>query len=106
VLTHASRARDLDATPVYLLGGALERLGMAYVAAPVWDECGMVGRWAAEQAFAMCGLSPADVDVCEFYDPFSFEIIRQFEAYGFCGEGEGGDFGWAAASRSAASARS
>jgi acetyl-CoA acetyltransferase len=40
----------------------------------------------------MCGLGPTDVDVCEFYDPFSFEIIRQFEAYGFCGEGEGGDF--------------
>ena len=35
---------------------------------------------------------PTDVDVCEFYDPFSFEIIRQFEAFGFCGEGEGGDF--------------
>ena len=35
---------------------------------------------------------PDDVDVCEFYDPFSFEIIRQFEAYGFCGPGEGGDY--------------
>jgi acetyl-CoA acetyltransferase len=92
VLTHASRARDLDVTPVFLLGGALERMGMAYVAAPVWDQCGHVGRWAAEQAFAQCGLSPADVDVCEFYDPFSFELIRQLEVYGFCGEGEGGDF--------------
>ena len=40
----------------------------------------------------MCGLRPSDVDVCEFYDPFSFEIIRQFEAFGFCGEGEGGAF--------------
>ncbi len=40
----------------------------------------------------MAGLGPADVDVCEFYDPFSFEIIRQFEAFGFCKEGEGGDF--------------
>ena len=40
----------------------------------------------------MAGIGPNDVDVCEFYDPFSFEIIRQFEAYGFCGEGEGGDF--------------
>ena len=40
----------------------------------------------------MAGLGPTDVDVCEFYDPFSFEIIRQFEAFGFCGEGEGGDF--------------
>ena len=38
------------------------------------------------------GLGPDDVDVCELYDPFSFEIIRQFEAFGFCAEGEGGDF--------------
>jgi acetyl-CoA acetyltransferase len=40
----------------------------------------------------MAGLSHADVDVCELYDPFSFEIIRQIEALEFCGPGEGGDF--------------
>lgn len=92
VLTSAERARDLDATPVYLLGGALERQGMAYVTAPVWDRYGLSGRVAARRSFAMCGLGPADVDVCELYDPFSFELIRQLEAFGFCGEGEGGDF--------------
>ena len=53
---------------------------------------GTVGRRAAEDAFRAAGLGPTDVDVCEFYDPFSFEIIRQYEAFGFCGEGEGGDF--------------
>jgi acetyl-CoA acetyltransferase len=40
----------------------------------------------------MAGLGPQDVDVAELYDPFSFEIIRQLEAHGFCGEGEGGAF--------------
>jgi acetyl-CoA acetyltransferase len=65
---------------------------MAYVTAPVWDRYGLSGRWAAGRAFAQCGLSPSDVDVCELYDPFSFELIRQFEAFGFCAEGEGGDF--------------
>ena len=30
--------------------------------------------------------------MCELYDPFSFELIRQLEAFGFCKEGEGGDF--------------
>jgi acetyl-CoA acetyltransferase len=33
-----------------------------------------------------------DVDVAELYNPFSFEIIRQLEAMGFCKPGEGGDF--------------
>jgi acetyl-CoA acetyltransferase len=92
VLTTAERAADLGVTPIYLLGGAIERQGMAYVTAPVWDRYGWSGRRAAQIAFGQCGLAPADVDVCEFYDPFSFELIRQFEAFGFCKEGEGGDF--------------
>jgi acetyl-CoA acetyltransferase len=53
---------------------------------------GYVGRRAARHSFAMAGLQPSDVDVAEFYDPFSFEIIRQLEAFGFCGDGEGGPF--------------
>ena len=51
-----------------------------------------MGRRAAGAAFVTAGLSPADVDVCELYDPFSFEIIRQLEAFGFCPDGEGGAF--------------
>ena len=51
---------------------------------------GWTGRRAAEDAFRHVRPRPDDVDVCEFYDPFSFEIIRQFEAFGFCNEGEGG----------------
>ncbi len=92
LLTTVERARDLDVTPIFVLGGALDRQGMSYVTAPVWDQYGWVGRRAAELSFEQCGLSPKDVDVAEFYDPFSFEIIRQLEAFGFCKEGEGGDF--------------
>jgi acetyl-CoA acetyltransferase len=92
VLTTAERARDLDVTPIYVLGGGLDRQGLSYVTAPVWDRYGWVGRRAAQQSFEQCGLTPADVDFAEFYDPFSFEIIRQLEAFGFCKEGEGGDF--------------
>jgi acetyl-CoA acetyltransferase len=92
VLTRAERARDLDATPVYLLGGATERRGMSYVAAPVWDHTGWVGERAAQKSFEQCGLTPSAVDFAELYDPFSFEIIRQLEAFGFCEHGEGGDY--------------
>jgi len=92
VLTTAERARDLDATPISILGGALDRQGMSYVTAPIWDKVGWVGRRGAKLTFEQCGLGPKDVDFAELYDPFSFEIIRQLEAFGFCGEGEGGDF--------------
>ena len=85
---------------MWILGGASDSFGPAYAVAPVWDwqpradsfPAGLVGARAARNAFAMAGLSTVDVDVLELYDPFSFEIIRQLEAFGFCGPGEGGPF--------------
>lgn len=100
LITTVERAADLPGSAVYVLGGGLDTLGPAYRHAPRWDLTGRgsdvpngyVGRRAARNAFAMAGLRPEDVDVCELYDPFSFEVIRQFEAFDFCGEGEGGAF--------------
>jgi acetyl-CoA acetyltransferase len=101
VLTTWERAQDLPNPPVFILGGGNDSFGPSYQMAPAWDmqggrgvdiPLGYVGRRAARRAFANAGLRPQDVDVCEFYDPFSFEIIRQFEAFEFCGEGEGGAF--------------
>jgi acetyl-CoA acetyltransferase len=101
VLTTAERAGNTARTPAWILGAAGDTCGPAYAVPPVWDlrgrgtddtPAGYVGRRAARRAFAMAGLGPDDVDVCELYDPFSFEIIRQLEAFGFCGEGEGGTF--------------
>jgi acetyl-CoA acetyltransferase len=101
VLTTATRGSDLPKPLVRLLGGGTDHFGPAYQTPPVWESggrrradltVGTVGRRASELAFAAAGLGPGDVDVCEFYDPFSFEIIRQFEAFGFCEEGQGGEF--------------
>ena len=92
VLAHVDRARDLDVQPIHLLGAGTDKQGMAYVAPPVWDRYGAVGERGGKQAFEQAGIRPADVDVLEIYDPFSFEIIRQLEIFGFCKPGEGGDF--------------
>jgi acetyl-CoA acetyltransferase len=97
VLAHADLALR-DARAVWILGCGSDSYGPAYTVAPVWDftprpgarAAGWVGTGAAQASFVMAGLSPADVDVAELYDPFSFEIIRQLEAYGFCQPGEGG----------------
>lgn len=94
---------DTAGQPVYVLGSGADFHGPSYQHPPAWDLAGrrdrhggyvngVVGRRAAERAFAHAGLRPDDVDVLELYDPFSFEIIRQLEAFGFCGEGEGGPF--------------
>jgi acetyl-CoA acetyltransferase len=37
-------------------------------------------------------MQPADVDVAQLYDANSWEVVRQLEAFGFCGEGEGLEF--------------
>jgi acetyl-CoA acetyltransferase len=100
VLARADRVPDVRSTPVWILGGASDSYGPAYQLAPSWDlrgsvdrgPAGWVGRRAVARAFRTAGLGAGDVDVAEFYDPFSFEIIRQFEAFGFCGEGEGGAY--------------
>jgi acetyl-CoA acetyltransferase len=101
LITTAERAANLAKPPVYILGGGLDQIGPGYHLPPTWDlraaggvgpPLGWVGRRAAQQAFRAAGLGPADVDVCELYDAFSFEVIRQLEAFGFCGEGEGGPF--------------
>ena len=71
VLTTAARARDAASTPVWILGGAGDTYGPAYVVAPVWDlrgrdddiPAGYVGRRAARKCFGLAGLGPDDVDV-------------------------------------------
>jgi acetyl-CoA acetyltransferase len=91
---------DIASRPIYVLGSGADFHGPSYQHPPAFDLVGrrgdhingVVGRRAAERAFDHAGLRPQDVDVLELYDPFSFEIIRQLEAFGFCGEGEGGPF--------------
>ncbi len=94
---------DSAARPIYVLGSGADFHGPSYQHPPAWDlggrrgghggdVNGVVGKRAADRAFAHAGLRRDDVDVLELYDPFSFEIIRQLEAFGFCGDGEGGPF--------------
>lgn len=92
VLTTAERARDLPGVPVTVLGGGSESWGPSYTHPPHYDRVGMLGRDAANRAFARAAIGREDVDVFELYDNFSWEIIRYFEAFGYCEVGEGPDF--------------
>ena len=90
---------DVASQPIYVLGSGADFHGPSYQHPPAWDlrgrrgdANGLVGGHAADLAFSHAGVRRDEVDVLELYDPFSFEIIRQLEAFGFCGEGEGGPF--------------
>lgn len=53
---------------------------------------GKGGGYAAEIAYKMAGLTPADMDVAEVHDASAIAEILQYENLGFCPEGEGGRF--------------
>jgi acetyl-CoA acetyltransferase len=92
VLTSVQRARRCPRPPVVVLGGGAEWMRQQYVDPPRYEEVWSIGAGAARRAFGMCGLGPDDVDLLEIYDVNSYEVLRQLEALGFCGEGEGADF--------------
>ena len=92
VVTSVERARDLAQKPIALLGVAQ---GQPYPADDIVtreDVFHLGVTDAAPRAFEMAGITTADVDFAELYDPFSFQVIQQLEEIGFCQRGEGGDF--------------
>src|SRR3954447_10414326 len=74
----------------------VEAVGTALRGRPSWDQWDdmttMSARDAAAHMWSRTDLGPADVDVAELYDGFSFLALAWLEALGFCDHGEGGPF--------------
>ena len=91
VISRADAAADLRRPPVHI-----EAVGSAIAGRPSWDQWDdlttMACRDAATMLWDRTDLGPADVDVAELYDGFSFITLAWLEALGFCGKGEGGAF--------------
>ena len=92
VVTTLERARAAAHPPVVVLGGGCEWMRQQYVDPPRYEEVWSIGADAARRTFATAGVDRSDVDVFQAYDVNSYEVLRQLEAIGFCGEGEGADF--------------
>lgn len=90
VLVSAERARDLPRKPVYVLGNATAVWNRQISSMP--DLTVTAARQSGEEAFAMAGLAPKDVDVLELYDAFTINTLLFLEDLGFCPKGEGGRF--------------
>lgn len=90
IMVHADRAQDFAHKPVYLLGAAIAHWHMQIDQMP--DLTVSAAADSGPRAFAMAGLSPADVDVLELYDAFTINVVLALEDLGFCKKGEGGFF--------------
>ena len=53
----------------------------------------------SQQAYAMAGVDPRDIDLAEVHDATAFGELHQSEALGFCPPGEGGPFAESGATR-------
>lgn len=89
VLTTAERARDLPAVPVEVLGHGEATTGTSIVGVGDLLRTGAVD--SGRRAFAMAGLTPADVDSAQIYDSFTITVLLSLEALGLCGFGEAPD---------------
>jgi acetyl-CoA acetyltransferase len=92
IVSAADRARD-GAKPRVLITGMAEGHPDSPCTITQRDDMTRLGlAKAAPRAFAMAGVTPADIDVAEIYDCFTYIVLCQLEDLGFCAKGEGGAF--------------
>lgn len=91
VVASAERARQARKPPVWIIGH-----GEAHTHNSITNMPDLATHQAAilsgRAAFAMAGLTPANIDVVEIYDSFTITVLLTLEALGFCERGEGGTF--------------
>lgn len=92
VVSHRDCARDLPHPAIEVLGIAEGHPDSPSAITQRPDLISLGLDKAAPRAFAMAGVTPADIQVAEIYDCFTYIVIRQLEALGFCARGEGGPF--------------
>ena len=89
ILVNAERAREFTDKPVYVAG-----FGVATDHPYLHEKTTFTGLpatvKAAERAYAMAGIGPADVDLAEVHDCFTITEILDIEDLGFCEKGKGG----------------
>ena len=92
VVSAADHIKDMPRRAVYISGVGEGHPDSPSAVSQRSDLLALGTRKAARKAFAMADVSPADIDVAEVYDCFTYILLRQLEELGFCGPGEGGGF--------------
>ena len=90
VMTRIDRARGLAKPPVPVLGWGQAITHASISSMPDLTRTGAIR--SGEEAYAMAGMAPEDIDVLALYDAFTINTILFLEDLGFCAKGEGGRF--------------
>jgi acetyl-CoA acetyltransferase len=90
ILTTEERARAAAHRPVYVRGAAGGTTHHSIQA--MADMTTTAAAVSGPKAFAEAGITPADVDVFEMYDSFTYTVLVVLEDLGFAAKGEGGAF--------------
>lgn len=91
IVSAADLTPDLKSRPVWV-----EAVGQQMTEHQSWDQ-GTISHQPnvfgpAAHLWSRTDLKPADVDVAELYDGFTFNVVSWLEGLGFCGVGETADF--------------
>lgn len=88
IMASADRAKEICKEPVYILG-----LGAATAPMNVTGRTTFSGldcaKLAADEAYAMAGVGPQDIDVAEVHDCFTIAEMMAYEMLGFAEPGKG-----------------
>jgi acetyl-CoA acetyltransferase len=94
IVTSADRARNLRRPAAHIMGVA-GRVNKEQPGGYHWTRgpiSRVAGYYAKDIVFGQADVGPQDIDVTASYDAFTFTTMLQLEAYGFCEEGEGGEY--------------
>lgn len=94
ILTTAERAQNLRRAPVYIMGFGQDYSARELANSPesVLQFDGAITRRVSQEVTGRAGIDLKDIDVAQFYDAFTINIIDQLSGYGFCKRGEEGAF--------------
>jgi acetyl-CoA acetyltransferase len=94
IITTAEKAKSLKRNPVYIMAyGQDYSLGKAAISPEaVFELNGAQQLKLAHEVYGKAGIEVKDIDVAQFYDAFTVNIVDQLSGYGFCKRGEEGPF--------------
>ncbi|WP_327156301.1 thiolase C-terminal domain-containing protein [Streptomyces tubercidicus] len=82
--------QDLAKPPVWVLGSGT---AVSHTTMSEWEDFTVSpAAVSGRLAFGRAGVRPADIDLAELYDAFTYMTLVTLEDLGFCAKGEGGAF--------------